>query len=200
MKKLTVFILALLTLTVLAGCAATRTETSHTHESSIQTVFSDKGRALTVPLPATANGEISPEEAKLIAFKHANIQAKEAYKIELELERDDGIRHYDISFKSGNTAFEYEIHAQTGEILSQERDIKPVRTEIDARAITQAQAKNIAFGHAGIQEADARNFEIEIDTESTKVVYEIQFHSGAYEYEYEIDALSGTIIKFERER
>lgn len=199
MKKLTVLALALLSLTILAGCSATRKETSHRKESSVQAAFSDKGRALT-PISATKNGEISPEEAKAIAFNHANVQAKEAYKIELELEHDDNICYYDISFKSGNTAFEYEVHAQTGQILSQERAHKPVRTVNNSYSVTQAQAKAIALGHARIQEDNIQNFEIEIDAKSTQVVYEIQFHSGAYEYEYEVDALSGTIVKFERER
>lgn len=57
-----------------------------------------------------------------------------------------------------------------------------------------ADAKRIALAAAGIAEADARNFKVELDNEGPLMVYEVEFNSGFHEYEYKIDARSGTII------
>ncbi|MBR3975635.1 MAG: PepSY domain-containing protein [Clostridia bacterium] len=66
--------------------------------------------------------------------------------------------------------------------------------------ITKQKAKEIALSHAGVKEADIRDYEIEIDREAGKTVYEISFDSGNFEYEYELNAISGKILQSERER
>ena len=66
--------------------------------------------------------------------------------------------------------------------------------------ISKEEAKNIALTHAGVQAQDVRAFEIEIDTENGILIYEIEFHSGVYEYEYDIHAKTGAVLKFSRER
>ena len=40
---------------------------------------------------------------------------------------------------------------------------------------------------------------MELDKEKGKTVYEVDFEVGSYEYEYEIDAYSGEIVKHEKE-
>lgn len=42
--------------------------------------------------------------------------------------------------------------------------------------------------------------DIELDDEDGMLVYEVEFKSGNMEYDYEIDAASGTILKHEAER
>ena len=43
------------------------------------------------------------------------------------------------------------------------------------------------------------DFEIEVDTDDGKTVYELDFRVGSTEYDYEIDAASGKILKVEKE-
>ena len=199
MKKLSVLIL-LLSFALLVGCSPSNGEVDESKNSSIQASYSDKGRTLTSPISPSNSGFISAEDAKVIAFHHAEVSVKDAYKIEVELDTDDQIPHYEISFKAGNATFEYEIHAQTAEILECMQDIQKVRTADGSSEISFEQAKSIALIHAGVQESDIWELEIEMDTKNAKVFFEISFHSGAYEYDYEIDAASGTIVKFERDR
>ena len=45
----------------------------------------------------------------------------------------------------------------------------------------------------------AYDMDIELDDEDGKLVYEIEFKSGNMEYDYEIDAVSGAILKHEAE-
>lgn len=198
MKKLSIWLLAAVSLIVLAGCATSEKEVKQSNPTSLQTTFSDKGISLPQSISKSPAGYITPEVAKAVAFSHAKIQSAEAYKIELEL-KADAVPHYDLSFKAGNITYEYEIHAQTAEIIEKEH-VNRARGVFPASMITQEEAKSLVFAHAGVQERSINDFEIEINKDNAKVVYEIEFHSGAYEYEYEIDAESGAILNFSRNR
>ena len=65
--------------------------------------------------------------------------------------------------------------------------------------IGYAKAKSIALNHAGLRENQAYDMDIELDDEDGKLVYEIEFKSGNMEYDYEIDAATGAILKHESE-
>ena len=65
--------------------------------------------------------------------------------------------------------------------------------------IGYAKAKSIALNHAGLRENQAYDMDIELDDEDGTLVYEIEFKSGNMEYDYEIDAASGAILKHETE-
>lgn len=65
--------------------------------------------------------------------------------------------------------------------------------------IGYAKAKSIALNHAGLRENQAYDMDIELDDEDGTLVYEIEFKSGNMEYDYEIDAASGAILKYETE-
>jgi uncharacterized membrane protein YkoI len=57
-------------------------------------------------------------------------------------------------------------------------------------------AKSIALRHAGVDEASLRSLKIEIEDDKGRMIYEVKFHNNHAEYEYEIDAASGTILKY----
>lgn len=61
--------------------------------------------------------------------------------------------------------------------------------------ITLEKAKEIAFSDAGVTEDTVYGLETDVDLEGNRRYYEIDFKSGNYEYEYEIDAESGKILK-----
>ena len=65
--------------------------------------------------------------------------------------------------------------------------------------IGHAKAKSIALAHAGVSENQAYDMDIELDDEDGTLVYEVEFKFGNMEYDYEIDAASGTVLKHEAE-
>ncbi len=69
----------------------------------------------------------------------------------------------------------------------------------DKKYIGKDKAKTIALSHAGIDESIIFDFECELEYENGKMIYEVDFHSGSKEYEYDIDALNGVIIKSHNE-
>jgi len=65
---------------------------------------------------------ISLDEAKQIAFDHAGVNGDDARFDDEELDEDDGVPSYELEFYIGNVEYEYDIHAETGEILESEQD------------------------------------------------------------------------------
>lgn len=65
--------------------------------------------------------------------------------------------------------------------------------------ITADEAKTIALGHAGLKESEVSRFHAELDRERSGLVYEIDFDSATHEYEYEVNAETGEVVKSEKE-
>ena len=51
----------------------------------------------------------------------------------------------------------------------------------------------------GVSENEAYDMDIELDDEDGILVYEVEFKSGNMEYDYEINAATGAILKHESE-
>ena len=60
-------------------------------------------------------------------------------------------------------------------------------------------AINAALAHAGLERAKVRDLQCELDRENGVMVYEVEFESGLYDYEYDIDALTGKVLKSKKE-
>ena len=67
--------------------------------------------------------KISAAEAKSIALAHAGLTEAQVKGLRAEYDRDDGRLEYDVEFRVGNMEYEYEIHAETGKILSWDKEI-----------------------------------------------------------------------------
>ena len=161
----------------------------------------------TAPHPASL---ISAQQAKEIALNHAGVKETEIQRYTIELDKEIRKTVYEIGFYAGNFEYEYEINAENGDILKSEKEAKkaariPVTTETTTKAatsdnlISKDQAKQIVLNHAGLSESDISRYEIETDKEKNGVTYEISFHFGNFEYEYEINAANGKILQSEKE-
>ena len=65
---------------------------------------------------------ISEDEAKSLAYEHAGVKAADVKFAEVELDRDDLIVHYDIDFVVGDFEYEYEVNAETGNIIASDKE------------------------------------------------------------------------------
>ena len=176
------------------------------HDHDIENYTPNKETTTKVPV----GDKIGEAKAKEIAFTHAKVAAGDATHLKVKLARDDGRWEYQIEFWVGNVEYDYEIDAYSGKILDWDRDVEykapgstnsttaPLSTT--AQPIGEARAKEIAFAHAGVAAADARKLEVETDREGGKLIYQIEFKAGNMEYDYEIDAHSGKILHWDKER
>ena len=65
---------------------------------------------------------ISKEEAKSIALTHAGISANDAPRLRVEFDYDGGRPEYEVDFHYGGYEYDYEIDAETGKIISWDKD------------------------------------------------------------------------------
>lgn len=160
-------------------------------------------------------GDIGEGRAKEIALEHAGVTVENVTFAKTEKEREDKRIIYDIEFYSKDKKeYDYEIDAATGEILSYDSDAEnytpsaesnitegnsaALSGEITAQDITEAKAKEIALAKVpGAKEGDIREFKKERDDGTDK--YEGKIYYEKQEYEFEIDARSGEILKWEVE-
>lgn len=66
--------------------------------------------------------------------------------------------------------------------------------------LTKEEALAIALNRAGLSR-DQIDFvkKIELDYEHGRKVYEVSFYQGGFEYEFEIDVMSGSVLKYEKD-
>ena len=157
-----------------------------------------------IPSSTSTGTDIGAEKAKEIALQHAGVSASNAVFVKAERERDDGRLTYDVDFYAGNKEYDYEILAADGTILSYDADIEGYRIPSSTSTSSSGyigveRAKEIALQHAGLSSSGVNFVKAEFDHDDGRAEYEIEFHHNFREYEYTIDAASGTILEAERD-
>lgn len=69
----------------------------------------------------------------------------------------------------------------------------------DSAYIGVEAAKSAAFAHAGLDAAQVTMGEVDFDYEDGRMVYELEFYADGAEYEYDIDASTGAVVKSSQE-
>ena len=69
------------------------------------------------------SNKITVDEAKKIALNHANLTSNQVSYVQVEADFDDYTPSYDVEFYHNNVEYSYEINANTGNIISFEKDI-----------------------------------------------------------------------------
>ncbi len=150
---------------------------------------------------------IGVEAAQQIALEAAGVTAEEVLVWErTKFEFDHGVYVYEVEFTTATEEYEFEINATTGAIIKREHEgmhngsgngYQGGREDV---AVSMEEAKSVALAHAGIQDASSVVFEeAKLEREHGRYVYEIEFRVGLKEYEYEIDATTGAVLKAERD-
>ena len=221
MKKplFAVLLIALLSITLLAGCAGSTTPPTEAPTDPPATEAPTEA-----PAP-TELKRITAEEAEAIALKHAGVSAENVSRIRTEFDYDDGRAEYDIEFYAEGWEYDYEIHAQTGEILRSEAEppevmpteppatlpTEPPATEAAAPVsaptekpkadrISETEARDIALKHAGLTADQVSRLRVTFDYDDGRPEYEVDFVYDGFEYDYEIHAETGKILSWDKDR
>ena len=67
-------------------------------------------------------------------------------------------------------------------------------------SIGKSRALEIALSHAGVSSDEAKRQRAELDREDGQPVYEVEFVTDGWEYEYVIHAATGVILQYEKDR
>lgn len=169
---------------------------------------------------AAEKNDIGVNEAKSIALANVGVSEEKATFTKAKLD-DDG--HYEVDFYTNSTKYDFEIDAATGNILEKEAEARKGKTETaapaqngqsqsssgqqvqkpssgsnDASVIGVDSAKSIAVKHAGVSGASFQK--AYLDHDDGMRVYELEFTAGGFEYDYEINAYTGAVIDWDKDR
>ena len=157
---------------------------------------------------ASDGGFIGRQEAMLKAYIQAGVTSNSAVGTRCELDYENGKMVYEVEFRYAGKEYEYHVDAKTGEILEFERDNDSNTDDKafedsnlnDESLIGREAALKSVFENAAIKEKDVRDIDCELEKENGKIVYEIDFEYKGYEYEYDVDALNGDILKSKKQK
>ena len=148
----------------------------------------------------SASDKIDLDTAKNKALADAGVSISDVTFTETKADYDDGKSLYDIEFYTSTHKYDYEIDALSGEIHS-----KNIEVLVDDNVNTDTyigldKAKSIAVNHAGLSVSNVTFTKANLDKDDGQTIYEIEFYKDGIEYDYEINALTGTIIEYDIEK
>ena len=160
--------------------------------------------------------EVSEQQAREIAFKHAGVAEQDVKFINVEEDYDDGVAVYEVEFYAGSREYDYDIVKATGEILKYDNDAEGYTpggaggsgssnnsensgNSGSSTTVTAEQARAIALEHAGVAEQDVKFINVESDYDDGVAVYEVEFYAGSREYDYDIVKATGEILKYDND-
>lgn len=148
--------------------------------------------------PSGGQGVLTLEDAKAKALSHAGAAAENAIFAKEKLDWDDGRQVYEFEFYVGDYEYDYELDAKTGEILSSEQEAVKSGTPAASGTITREKAQEIAL--AKVPGAKAEHIvKLDLDRDDGRMIYEVEIIYNNKEYDLEISAADGKILKFESE-
>ena len=145
-------------------------------------------------------GQISAERAREIALERAG---GNAVVVKCKLDWEHGRTVYELELRDGAIEYECDVDAVTGEVISWEQDYDHHQASSSGSTsgagalITAGQAGEIALERAG---GSAVVVKCELDQDHGRTIYELELRDGAAEYECDIDASTGDILKWETDR
>jgi uncharacterized membrane protein YkoI len=168
------------------------------------------GAAVGLFAPESAGGSADAAHAALAAaLEAAGLKEAAVSDVRTEYDVDDSRSEYEVEFRDGDWEYEYSVDAETGAILEADRDYEPPRVfapeapapEVNApKRLSAQEAKDIALAEAGLSADAVSRLKAEFDIDDGIAQWEVEFRSGGWEYEYEINADSGAVISWEKDR
>lgn len=147
---------------------------------------------------SAGTNKISRQKALEIALSHAGVKENSLTSKHIKLDWEDGAQVYDIEFHVNEMEYDYEVRTSDGKIVKSDREIdddfnNKGNSSNTGKEITKEEAKQIALKKV----PGAKQIKIKRDLEDGKAVYEGEIHHNNKEYEFEIDASTGKILKWE---
>lgn len=171
------------------------------HEREVKSGVTSATETKAEPSSTATGGYISVDDAKAAALAHAKLSANNVKFVKAKFDGNDIKPHYDIEFISGGSEYDYEIEAVDGKVMEYEVERAGASSAADGGDfIGSAKAERIALDNAGLAKSEVRKLKTELDSDGTIAHYDVEFVSGGFEYEYEINAKTGAIIASEKDR
>lgn len=169
--------------------------------------------------------DIGKDAALEAALNDAGVSESDTTRLKVSQDRDDGRSIYEISFDAAGKEYDYEVQASDGKILSS--DVETIQNNDQGTGVAQTQQQTQTGDSAGSRQsgttagtadvaltqddaaaialervpgASQSDLRIALDYDDGVYKYEGDIIYEQKEYEFEIDANSGTILQWSEER
>ena len=134
-----------------------------------------------------------------VTLNGANFTPKDANGKEVPLFSYNGTTYAPVRAicEAAGLKVDYDSATYTAVLTTQDQYM--ASTPGTSNYITAEQAKSAALKHAGVNASDAIFVKAGLDWDDGKVHYEVEFYAGNTEYDYDIDAVSGAVLSYDRE-
>lgn len=166
--------------------------------SAVPSADTSTAPAQTAPNTNTSTGAVDEAKAQEIALAHAGVSAADATITKSKLDYDDGRQVYEIEWYANGAKYDYEVAVATGEIISSDYEAKNIVGSGNSATVSEADAKQTALSRvSGATASDI--YEWKLDYDDGRPEYEGKIIYGGSEYEFTIDATTGTITEWDAE-
>ncbi len=145
---------------------------------------------------------IGVEAAQTAALNHAGLTASQVTFVQQKLDWEDGRQVYEIEFYDANyNEYDYEIDAYTGAVVSFDYDAEHYTQSTTSTGTYIGETKATEIALAQVSGATASHVvKCKLDLDDGRWEYEVEIRYNNREYEFEIDAYTGTIISWDVDR
>ena len=171
------------------------------NQNNTATTKPTAGQTTTTP---AANGQITLEQAKETALKHAGLKADAVTFVKAEQDYENGKLVYEVEFVTNDggkvVEYDYEIEAATGSVVSYDYDAE---NYVSAKGTTtvsvdEATAKQTVLNK--VPGATAANiYEWKLDFDDGRWEYDGKIVYNQMEYDFTVDASSGAVTEWDVE-
>ncbi|MER1958897.1 MAG: PepSY domain-containing protein [Solibacillus sp.] len=117
--------------------------------------------------------------------------------VDIEFDLDDRTPHYEIEIKNSKKEVDLEVNAVTGKVTVTDREpIQKQKAAKTTKLITKEKAIELAKAKLN---GKGKVTDIELEHEDHVRYYEMELTHGKTEYDVKIHAVTGKILKFERD-
>lgn len=142
------------------------------------------------------NSTITMDKAKEIALDYLKLKSGDVTFTKTKQDYSKGNLFYEVEFTYGGAKYEFEVSAG-GTLYEYSCSRLQDQAAAADNYISAEDAKKIALEYAGISAGAARFTKVKLDEHHGSHCYEIELIANNLEYEFEIDAATGTVLEFE---
>lgn len=176
----------------------TTPSTATGNQNNTATTKPTAGQTTTTP---AANGQITLEQAKETALKHAGLKADAVTFVKAEQDYENGKLVYEVEFVTNDggkvVEYDYEIDAATGSVVSYDYDAENYVRAKGATTVSvdEATAKQTVLNK--VPGATAANiYEWKLDFDDGRWEYDGKIVYNLMEYDFTVDASSGAVTEW----
>ncbi len=146
---------------------------------------------------AFASGGFSTSAAKTKALKNAGL-TKSQVKY-LEADYDDGRYEVEFTKKSNGTEYSFEF-SRKGTLMEKTVEKRVAKKKGSSNLISKTAAKKAVAKNSGVKLKIVNKGTCYKDKDDGQYIYEVKFKTSTWRYEYDVQAKTGKIIEWSKER